>query len=139
MCIFTGTYKFKKAKGYKLVLKIDDKYISLFTGMEYIEGSFVNPPNQMDGFINWREKGERTWDGQNFYGYTSIYNTLEDVQWFKEQLIHYTPIKNGLESRLVILEMTLTTDLKNSYMVWNSRNLDTVSGKFIKKIKEYGR
>lgn len=139
MCIFTKNYKSKTAKGYKLVLKIDDKYISLFTGIEYVEGTFVNPPVWIDGFINWRMDGERVRNGQNFYGYTSIYNTLEDVQWFKEQLIHYDPIKDGLESNLVILEMTLTTDLKNSYTMWNSRNLETVSGKFIKKIKEYDR
>jgi len=112
MCTITGTCNLKEFTGYKVALKINGKYYSPVTGMEYTLGK-IKPPKRIrknfivEGwFVNVLQKKEHA-HKKEMVGNTAVFINKKDAKNFRKDLKFWGLGFPGDDINLVILKMTL--------------------------------
>jgi len=106
MCTITGTCNLKEFTGYKVALKINGKYYSPVTGMEYTLGK-IKPPETIrknytvEGFANVLQNTNPAHE-RRMVGNTAVFINKKNAKNFRKNLRFWYN-----DARSVILKMTL--------------------------------
>jgi len=132
MCTITGTCNLKEFTGYKVALKINGKYYSPVTGMEYTLGK-IKPPKTIyknytvEGFADVLENTDPAHE-RRMIGNIAVFVYEKDAEHFRKHLMFW----HLTTKPVIILKMTLQNVIfKGEYLYRKVR-----IGSTIKSIKE---
>jgi len=112
--------------GYKLVFKIDNKYYSAFTGIEYKENTKIVPVDEMQKHADY-QMWSTIHRNEKMIGKTTVFENLEDAKEIKNVWHKTFPDKE-----IVILEMTLSGNLHHA--IFSER--DTIIGEYVETFNQ---